>query len=168
MTCMAERLWISQGAFWRMVSDAIRWSPCETGGMLLGYEADNGEAVVTDIVGPGPRARHGRFRFRPDADHQQAELEARYTRTDGRETYLGDWHTHPTGSSAPSILDKRTLARIARTASSRTTRPIMVILSSNRESWVPGAIRFQWNERKFFLSNCLLTQLSPLIFGDPP
>lgn len=163
---MGERLWISQRVFARMVSDAAHWAPCETGGILLGYEADNGEAVVTGIIGPGPRARHGRFRFKPDAEYQQAELAAHYALTDGRETYLGDWHTHPTGSAAPSLLDRRTLARIARTPSSRTTRPIMVILSGEDDAWIPGAIRFQGVERKLFLNNYLFAYLSPQIYSD--
>jgi len=149
-----------------MVSDAIRWSPSETGGMLFGYEADNGEAVVTEIVGPGPKAKHGRFRFKPDADYQQAELEAHYMRTDGRETYLGDWHTHPKGSLAPSLLDKRTLARIACTPSSRTTKPIMVILSGTGDAWVPGAVRFQELEEGLLFNTYLLAYLSPIAYGD--
>lgn len=161
---MGERLWISQRVFSQMVSDAAHWAPCETGGMLLGYEADNGEAVVTWVVGPGPGARHGRFRFKPDAEYQQAELGTHYSYTEGRETYLGDWHTHPTGGTAPSLIDRRTLARIARTPSSRTARPIMVILSGEGDTWIPGAVRFEGLEKRLFLNNYFLSHLSPLVY----
>lgn len=165
---MGERLWIPRRVFSRMVANATQWAPYETGGMLLGYEADNGEAVVTEVIGPGPTARHGRFRFKPDADFQQAELETHYLKTNGRETYLGDWHTHPAGNATPSLLDKRTLARIACTPSSGTAKPIMAILSKEHGSWVPGAVRFERIERKFFLNSYLLASLSPFIHDDTP
>ncbi len=147
-----------------MTKDADRWHPYETGGMLLGYEADNGEAVVTAIIGSGPNARHRRFRFAPDANYQQEALETHFMRTDGRETYLGDWHTHPLGRAAPSLLDKRTLARIAYTPSSRTTRPVMLILASKSGTWVPCAIRFLGCEQKFFLNRYSLVYPSPTIY----
>lgn len=145
--------------------DADRWHPYETGGMLLGYEADNGEAVVTAIIGPGPRAKHRRFRFAPDADYQQEMLEAHFTRTDGRETYLGDWHTHPMGRAAPSLLDKRTLARIALTPSSCTTRPIMLILANDSTVWVAGAVRFLGRERNLFFYDYRLAYLSHTVYN---
>lgn len=40
--------------------------PWETGGMLMGYVADNGDYVVTQLIGPGPNAKHSRYRFLPD------------------------------------------------------------------------------------------------------
>lgn len=147
-----------------MTQDADRWHPYETGGMLLGYEADNGEAVVTAIIGPGPKAKHRRFRFAPDTYYQQEALEAHFTRTDGRETYLGDWHTHPIGRAAPSLLDKRTLARIARTPSSRTTNPVMLILADESGTWVPCAIRFLGCQRKLFFGKYSIRYPSPMIY----
>lgn len=138
--------------------------PLETGGMLLGYEADNGEAVVTAIIGPGPNARHRRYRFAPDAEYQQAELTAHHLRTNGQETYLGDWHTHPRGSTALSFLDKRTLTKIACTPSSGTVKPIMAILGGGSERWDVGVVRFLGWKRRLLFNHYNLTSLSPVFY----
>ena len=132
--------------------------------MLLGYEADNGEAVVTAIIGPGPNAKHRQYKFSPDADFQQAELTEHHLRTNGRETYLGDWHTHPRGNPELSLLDKRTLTRIACTPSSGTTKPVMAILGGGSEDWDLGAVRFLgWKQRLLF-NRYDLAFLSPRIY----
>jgi integrative and conjugative element protein (TIGR02256 family) len=125
--------------------------PMETGGMLLGYVSDNGDVVVTAIIGPGPAAKHSRYAFEPDADYQQAELEAHYSTTEGRESYLGDWHTHPHGPCIPSRTDKRTLAHIALTPSSRIQHPIMAIAGYSTGRCILGAVRFQSIKHRMIL-----------------
>src|SRR5665811_476091 len=59
----APRIWISEFALERMRQLAQSHFPLETGGMLIGYVGDNSEPVVNNVIGPGPKARHGRFRF---------------------------------------------------------------------------------------------------------
>lgn len=133
--------------------------PFETGGMLLGYEAGNGAAVVTHLIGPGPTAKHSRFRFSPDSEYQQAELEAHFRATKGKETYLGDWHTHPHSNSNLSRVDKKTLARIAKTPTSGTRTPLMAILGGGTGTWVLGAVRFIGTKRGLFFDNYNLASL---------
>lgn len=81
-------LWVSENAYAEMLKLAQHHYPLETGGMLMGYEAEDSTVVVTKIIGPGPNAKHGRFRFIPDGVYQQSELENHFWATDGRETYL--------------------------------------------------------------------------------
>lgn len=130
-----------------MQSLAQQKFPLETGGMLVGYIADDGTPVVTSIIGPGPGATHKRFKFVPDGAFQQSLLEMHYWETNGRETYIGDWHTHPKGSPSLSFLDRKTLARIALTPASDISNPIMVILGGGKESWQLGAARFNSIEK---------------------
>lgn len=134
--------WVSRDAYKEMLRLASLKFPFETGGMLLGYTAENGDVVITGVVGPGPKAEHYRFRFRPDTEFQQEQLETHFSRTEGVETYLGDWHTHPKGSCSLSIIDRRTLARIATTPSSGTINPLMVVLSDGPVQWKIAAMRF--------------------------
>lgn len=140
-------------------------SPLETGGMLLGYVSDSGEVVVTEIIGPGPNAIHGRFRFLPDADYQQEKLTAHHIQTNGVESYLGDWHTHPRGEPLPSRLDKKTLAKIADTPSSGIEKPVMAILGCREKEWQIKAYRFAGSTRRFLLSTYELTTLLPVLHG---
>lgn len=161
---MSELFWIAKQTYLKMCALGEETFPLETGGMLLGYEADNGEAVVTAVIGPGPRARHRRYRFSPDAEYQQSELTAHYVRTDGRETYLGDWHTHPGGSTVLSFLDKKTLTRIASTPSSGTAKPVMAILGGGSRTWDIGAVRFLGWKRRFPFNWYDLPTLSPRFY----
>jgi integrative and conjugative element protein (TIGR02256 family) len=116
--------------------------PDEVGGMLVGYEADTGDVVVREVVGPGPLATHGATRFQPDSVYQQSQLEEKFARSGGVNTYLGDWHTHPRGVSELSATDRRTLARIAHKKYDCTNTPTMVVLADGVGSrWEIGAYR---------------------------
>lgn len=157
---MSEQLWIKENVFLDIIELVKQRFPLETGGMLLGYESYNGEGVVTAIIGPGPRAKHSRYRFKPDAEYQQRELEIHYFRTNGSETYLGDWHSHPRGSNALSHIDKRTLFRIASTPSSGTIHPIMVIIGGEQGNWEPAGTRFISCQKGTFFNNY---ELRPLL-----
>ncbi len=147
-----------------MLQLAENHHPYETGGMLIGYEADNGEAVVSHLIGPGPGARHTRFGFVPDSEYQQAELEAHFHATKGKETYLGDWHTHPHSNSNLSRVDKKTLARIAKTSTSGTRHPLMAILGGGTGTWVLGAVRFIGTKRGLFFDDYDLASLTVQTF----
>lgn len=120
-----------------MVDLARKYHPLETGGILLGYVSDGGEAVVSGIIGPGPRAKHSRLRFSPDHDCQMAVLEERFRETGGQLDYLGDWHTHPDGGINLSWRDRRTLVRIGRKTKARLPCPFMLVLSLERHGWKP-------------------------------
>jgi integrative and conjugative element protein (TIGR02256 family) len=160
----SDSIWVASCIYQEMVEFAQKSHPRETGGMLLGYEAIDGSSVVTKIVGPGPKARHGHFRFTPDGNYQQGVLEEHFWATDGRETYLGDWHTHPTSDSTPSLLDKHTLARIAMEPASGTCHPLMVIMGGASGNWRFGAVRLLGAKRRLFWFDCRLEALSPVFF----
>lgn len=157
-------LWVAKRAYAEMLDLAQQHRPLETGGMLLGYEANDQTVVVTKLIGPGPNAKHGRFHFTPDGAYQQAELEKHFWATDGRETYLGDWHTHPKSNSAPSVIDKHTLARIANEPQSGTAHPVMAIIAGGSGTWKLGAVRFLSSIRCFVWTNHRLEQMQTIIY----
>ncbi len=124
--------------------EADRCAPLETGGVLLGFEdtADRRQIQITAMVGPGPKAVHQRNRFEPDSDWQRDQV-ARIYRESGRVvTYLGDWHSHPRGSTRPSSLDRRTAAHIGACIEARMRHPLMGILAGSRQSWSLATYRF--------------------------
>lgn len=132
-------MWVARSALLAMRDEAGRHGPLESGGLALGYRVSDQEAVVTDVIGPGPAAEHRSDRFRPDVDFQEAELEARFGASDGRATYLGDWHSHPGTVGIPSAKDRRTLQRIARAPEADCPRPIMLILGQAGDEWLVEA-----------------------------
>lgn len=109
--------------------------PLETGGVLLGVTQQNA-VQISDVVGPGPKARHARYSFQPD-DVWQNEQIANLYETSGRELeYLGDWHTHPDASNPNlSRLDRLRLKQISRYRYARQPNPLMGILFGRPEYW---------------------------------
>jgi integrative and conjugative element protein (TIGR02256 family) len=76
----------------------------ESGGVLLGHHHTQPDQLL-DVVhagNAGPRAVRRADFFRRDVAHAQALADLAYV-TDGS-VWLGEWHTHATGS-APSVQD---------------------------------------------------------------
>jgi integrative and conjugative element protein (TIGR02256 family) len=109
--------------------------PDETGGLLVGYRADNDEVVIQELVGPGPEARHSPVRFVPDHAWQCQRLDEIYRKSNGRLVYIGDWHTHPHGVPEMSTLDRRTLRNIARHPGIGLGLPVMLIGGNANGTW---------------------------------
>lgn len=127
------RLFLPDGLVDDLATEAGHHAPRETGGMLIGYCSTSAEKrvelVVTATIGAGPRARRRRLRFAPDGRWQQKQLESLYQRSGRVATYLGDWHSHPRGTPRPSLLDRRTYARVAAHPDAATSLPLMLILA---------------------------------------
>jgi integrative and conjugative element protein (TIGR02256 family) len=154
-------VWVSEAVLEAMEKEAREKSPMETGGVLIGYWADDsGEVVITHATGPGPEAVHRLDEFIPDAPFQRNEV-ARIYRDSGRlHTYLGDWHTHPRGSLRLSRRDVRTLASIGATPAARATAPLMGILAGEVPLWELAIWRYT-RRRWGFLRGADATRLRP-------
>ncbi|SIT49344.1 putative 18.8 kDa protein [Paraburkholderia ribeironis] len=137
-----SQLWIASTAFDEMLDEAERVYPLETGGVLVGYAADDGDLVVQHVIGPGLSAQHKRQRFHPDHDWQCRRLDEIFEISSGQAVYVGDWHTHPDGSPQMSWLDKRTLRGIARYREAALARPLMLIGAGGAERWRWQAHRY--------------------------
>lgn len=125
-------MWLTPGAVADLLAEADWHQGEETGGLLLGYRND-GAVVISEVLGPGPCAEHGRFTFRPDADWQRQQVARIYTASGRITTYLGDWHTHPGGTTTLSRRDTRTIRGIARATAARQPQPLMAVLAFDAE-----------------------------------
>ena len=126
------------------MEEALRAVPNETGGVLMGYwAAPYTEVVITDAIGPGRNAVHYEKSFIPDSEYQESEIARVYRESDRVSTYLGDWHTHPFGSSYLSYRDKRTLRRIAKHQDARCPIPVMAIASGHDDDWLLRIWRYE-------------------------
>lgn len=133
-------IWLSHDALRLVAEFAVIFSPRETGGVLLGYRAAAGtELVVTHVVGPGPYARHTTRTFFPDLEYQHREIARFHEASGGLHTYLGDWHSHPSGGYSLSRKDKRTMLRVAFSSAARTPRPAMLIAAGAKSDWTAMA-----------------------------
>src|ERR1051325_1763652 len=110
-------------------TEANKMRPYESGGVLMGVSLGRKNVLLTNVVGPGPTARHERFNFEPDYLYQEAEISRLYAQSGGTSLYLGDWHSHPGGTGALSNMDKSALQRIAEHLPAQCRRPMMLIVS---------------------------------------
>lgn len=130
-------VWLGENSVRLMTEEADDKAPRETGGLLAGYwTQDRNEVVITTLVGPGPKAKHGNFTYRPDYDYQREEMRNIFDSSKGDVTYLGDWHTHPGGRARLSILDHLVLWRIARRKEAFAPQPLMLVWSGPNP-WTP-------------------------------
>lgn len=122
-----------------MISEGTDRVPLETGGILLGWRSGD-DRVIVDVLGPGLRALHGRYRFLPDHGWQVSEIHRIFRESRGDIDYLGDWHTHPGGQALMSGEDHLTLRRIEK----RVRNPVMMILAGEKTGWTLGC----WDARR--------------------
>jgi integrative and conjugative element protein (TIGR02256 family) len=135
-------VWLSGAVVRALTHLAIEHHPYEVGGLVAGYLNDEA-AVVTDMVGPGPLAKHRHNTFLPDHAYQTEQMHGLFRASGGRTVYLGDWHTHPEGPSALSPLDKRTMRVIADSSEADCANPLMILLSSDGAVWELRAFRLR-------------------------
>lgn len=101
------KLWVRKSVIEAIAAEALARAPLETGGCLAGYYASgSAEVVISQAIGPGPKAHHAEARFVPDRVHHDRELEKLWKRSGRSVRYIGDWHSHPDGSSELSRVDR--------------------------------------------------------------
>jgi len=125
------KIWIKRNLYVKLIDFTMEFMPNETGGMLLGYTSQEGDLVLSNIIGPGPKAVHLNNYFLPDGDYQQKKLTNLFNKSGGAVSYLGDWHSHPFNNSYVSQLDFKTLKEIAFCPTSGTQNPIILILGTD-------------------------------------
>lgn len=134
-----------------MAAEAEAHAPRETGGVLMGRWLTTSAVSVTEVIGPGAKAKHRRNGFEPDYEYHEREI-ARIYETSGRiHTYLGDWHSHPGGVSALSNKDEQTLRGIAGHDEARAPMPLMAIIAGGdpwtAQFWVARSVKRFWGPR---------------------
>tara|TARA_R110000787_G_scaffold42334_4_gene104119 strand:+ start:590 stop:1048 length:459 start_codon:yes stop_codon:yes gene_type:complete len=97
----------------------------ERGGILIGsYRGPHIE--ITDYTEPGPKDIPGPSSFkRVDERHQRAATNA-WHRSDNTATYVGEWHSHPSGQPHPSGLDRQTWKAVV----TRLNTPCLFVIVS--------------------------------------
>lgn len=124
---MQPRCWIEPRALADLWSEARSFRFRETGGALLGWRSDN-DAVIAQILGPGPKAQHGLRHFEPDGAWQVRMGQRIYEESGRTVAYLGDWHTHPLSPPAPSNTDELAAQLISEDPGFRAPSPLYAVI----------------------------------------
>lgn len=108
---------------------ALEAFPNETGGFLVGkYSDDNRSAIVSLVLNP-VKITSGPTSFQRETDGMESVWDELYK--EGL-IYLGEWHSHPNGSSMYSATDKKALTNIAQCKDVLIRNPIMLIVSLSK------------------------------------
>lgn len=84
----------------------------ESGGILIGsYRGPHVEVVDRTTPGPSDESTLTTF-TRQDPIHQAAAHRA-WVQSDETLTFIGDWHSHPSGDPHPSSIDRRSWRGVA-------------------------------------------------------
>lgn len=131
-----------------LVGEAVRTLPLETGGIVMGRWLDSTAARITDVIGPGPDAKHEPRSFDPDQDWQESEVARIWTSRAGDVEYLGDWHTHPDGRAYPSRGDSKAAELIASSSEAGAERPIIMIVAVSPKGSMKARVHV-WIGKRF-------------------
>lgn len=130
------KAWIARRSVSRICSEARRKFPLESGGLLIGYWCSDRECVVRHITTAGPKAKHYKTRYVPDVNYDTMQVARFYNSSDGSDTYLGDWHSHPnTRQPCLSAKDQQALSNIATSEEARAPRPLSLICAGEPGAW---------------------------------
>ncbi|RNB90652.1 hypothetical protein EDM56_09170 [Brevibacillus fluminis] len=121
----------------RQIQQAVSRNPgVETGGIMMGYQLNARDWLVTYASEPGPKAVHQPLTVVFDDSYLNnlvTRLQARSTR---RWQYIGDWHSHTVRNLSPSRADKHTIATKAFEAKYGSKSPIMLIVGLGKQQQI--------------------------------
>ena len=124
-----KKVLITEDAHQKVVGESRDSGKLETGGVLVGFFTDDGNAVITDASAPGPNAERKSDSFKRDVEFCQQFLVDSRSDMGDRGCYVGEWHYHPTGTNNPSSRDLLSMLEISRQSNYETDHPVSLILS---------------------------------------
>lgn len=128
-----------------MVHESRARAPRETGGILIGTLASDG-LMITRAVGPGPNARHESSGFKRDGQYSQNELDRIFAESEGREDYVGEWHSHPARCEA-SAIDARSMGWVSGNGRYCCDSPALIVsVPAKDERW--DLLGYQWSNSR--------------------
>lgn len=122
---------ISQDILDEMYSKALASFPNETGGMFAGYISEDGHEAIVDLIVVPSKTESTYASFVRETDGMEQMW--RELSEQGL-TYLGEWHTHPKGTTQYSNTDYQAMVGIANDKNVTLATPLLFIISLNESS----------------------------------
>lgn len=115
----------------RLGNLGIEHFPNEFGGFLIGYYTNDFRTVfVTDFVLP-KKYNGSSFLFERSIDGIENVFNEIFKQT--KQYYIGEWHTHPNGSTIHSHTDLSAMIKTVECETVQIKNPILLILSVNKD-----------------------------------
>ncbi|MDL2239151.1 Mov34/MPN/PAD-1 family protein [Bacteroidales bacterium OttesenSCG-928-K03] len=127
----------------QMVIISHSYLPNEFGGIFAGIKYDN-LWHITDFEIPIIYS-HSNLKFTRDAEYLNDYLEEIYQKSNGKIEYLGEWHTHPFGSTKYSTDDLNSMSEIAKEINTKNETPILAIINVSYKKFYYKFYQYQNN-----------------------
>jgi integrative and conjugative element protein (TIGR02256 family) len=137
-------LYISSETLSKIKRELLHHYPNEFGGVFVGYKQDD-LIVIDDVLIPDD-FENGKTIFIRRPGTLNDRLELIFNKTDGKITYIGEWHSHPDGPPIPSYTDLTAMKEIADTKKIRNSNPILMIVKISEEIFEP--VIYIYNKNK--------------------
>ncbi len=126
---------ISEPCFHKISKITKKHSPREIGTSLVGCYSDDGfEAFILDSAPLSPDSEGSAISFCRGTGGLRKFFSRLLRNHDGRQYYIGEWHSHPYGSSTPSGTDDRTQSAIASDLETNCPECILIIFGGTLSS----------------------------------
>lgn len=135
-----------------------QWAQNEQGGLLLGYRKKSG-LQITGFTLPQRSDLASPMIFKRNSEgHAQLALKA-WEKSRGIVDWIGEWHTHPGGNSAPSTTDIANWVRLSEHA-----RKPMVFLILSKFGWYVGLQHH--SPKRLVPLQCIESNSTATLFGE--
>jgi integrative and conjugative element protein (TIGR02256 family) len=114
-----------------MVRHGRKFYPKEYGGILVGRYSENNTVVMIEEIVLPLNYKASAFSFERGTKGLRDAL-LKHFKSNPILVYVGEWHTHPNGSTIPSITDTDALKKIAKHESVFIENPVLVIIALNK------------------------------------
>ena len=128
-------LYISNETLCKIKEQLSHYYPDEFGGVFVGYKEGN-LTIIDDVLIPDD-FENGRTVFIRHPGTLNDRLELIFNKTDGKITYIGEWHSHPNAQALPSLTDINAMDKIAKDQKIRNSNPILMIAKITEEIFEP-------------------------------
>jgi len=111
-----------------LMKEGRKHYPKEFGGFLIGYYSEDQKVLrITKNIFPKKYYNTSSLFIR-NSEGIESDLKKLHSNTPS-EYYIGEWHTHPNGSSMYSNTDLNAMKKIVQCSSVQIKNPILLILS---------------------------------------
>lgn len=112
------------------ISDIVKkYYPKEFGGVFLGEYSSNMDTVhINEVITPR-KFHNSRFLFIRYPKFINKKIKEAFDKSHGQNIYIGEWHSHPNGTTNPSPVDISTIKNISTNKKVNINSPIMSILT---------------------------------------
>ena len=117
-----------------MILSARKHYPNEFGGLLIGFYANgNKDLIITNFLTPKSFKASPVYFERETKDLQEA-LKAFYHSYPSK-YYVGEWHSHPGGGTAPSNKDIKAMKQISECEGVSINKPVLCIIGYTKQEF---------------------------------